>query len=73
MDRIGGQVVLTVAQVSELLGLCRNSVYSGIRRGQIPALRIGRRVLVPAGALEAFLAGRPSLASLESDSAGTCA
>ena len=38
---------LTVEEVAVVLRLGRNSTYEAIRCGQIPSLRIGRRVLVP--------------------------
>ena len=43
--------VLTVRETAKFLRLSRNSVYEGIRRGQIPAIVIGRRKLVPLAAL----------------------
>ena len=34
-----------------LLGLSKNSTYEAARRGQIPTIRIGKRLLVPRKAL----------------------
>ena len=39
------------------LGLGRNATYEAIRRGDIPSIKIGKRVLVPRAALERLLAG----------------
>jgi excisionase family DNA binding protein len=50
--------VFTVAQTAELLGLGRNQTYEAVQRGDIPSIRIGKRILVPRIALEAMLAGR---------------
>ena len=36
-------------------GLCRNSSYEAARRGEIPTLRIGRKLVVPVVALERML------------------
>ena len=36
-------------------GLSRNSVYAGIRDRVIPAVRVGRRILVPVDALDRML------------------
>lgn len=47
--------VHTVAEVSALIGISKNSTYEAIRRGQIPALRIGRRIVIPHKALEELL------------------
>ena len=37
------------------LGLSRTASYEGARRGQIPTIRIGRRVVVPTAALRRML------------------
>jgi excisionase family DNA binding protein len=46
----------TVPEVAELLGISRSSAYLCIRRGEIPALTLGRRVVVARTALERLLA-----------------
>ena len=43
------------AGVITTLGISRASAYEGVRRGEIPAIRIGRRVLVPRVALDRLL------------------
>lgn len=40
-------LTLTAEEVSKLLPLGLNQVYEGIRRGEIPSIKIGRRILVP--------------------------
>lgn len=50
---------LTVAQTARLLGIGRVSAYEAIHRGEIPSLRIGRRILVPKAAIERMLASLP--------------
>ena len=47
--------VLTVEEAGRLLRLSRGSAYEAARSGQIPTLRIGRRLLVPRAALERLL------------------
>jgi excisionase family DNA binding protein len=47
----------SVPQAAEVLGIGRNQAYEAIRRGEIPAVRIGNRLLVPRLALEQRLAG----------------
>jgi excisionase family DNA binding protein len=42
---------MTVAEVAELLGISRSSVYDGVNRGDIPHLRVGKRVIFPRVAL----------------------
>jgi hypothetical protein len=38
-----------------LLGLGRNSTFAAAKRGEIPTIRIGKRLLVPRAALERLL------------------
>ena len=42
-------------ETGQLLGLGRSSTFEAARRGQIPTLRIGRRLLVPRSALSRLL------------------
>jgi excisionase family DNA binding protein len=41
----------------QVLGIGRNSVYEAIRQRQIPALKIGRRIVIPRAALQRLLEG----------------
>ena len=50
--------VLTVEEAAAYLSLSRGSAYQAIRAGEIPSIRIGRRLLVPRAALEAMLGER---------------
>ena len=50
-------VVLDVAAAGRLLGLGKNATYQAVAAGEIPSLRIGRRVLVPRDALRRVLDG----------------
>ena len=54
------EYVLTVEAAGKRLGLSRPSSYLAVKRGEIPAIRVGRRLLVPIAALERMLesAGR---------------
>jgi excisionase family DNA binding protein len=45
----------TVEEAGRLLGVGRATAYSGVRSGDIPSLRIGRRVVVPKHALLSLL------------------
>ncbi len=49
--------VLTVEEVRKRLRLGRNAAYQAIEEGEIPSIRIGRRILVPRLALERMLSG----------------
>lgn len=49
--------VLTVAETAAELRLSLNACYSAIARGEIPAVKIGSRILVPRAALDRMIAG----------------
>ena len=53
-------LTFSVDQTAKLLGLSRNGAYEAIARGEVPSIRIGRRLLVPRIALARMLsdAGR---------------
>lgn len=51
------RLTLTVEQAAEALGISRAFAYEAVSRGEIPCIRIGRRVLVPRIALERMLEG----------------
>ena len=54
---------LTVEEAARELGIGRGSADEAVRRGEIPVVRIGRRLLVPRVALDRLLAeslSRPS-------------
>jgi excisionase family DNA binding protein len=64
------RLTLTVEEAGRLLGLGRSASYEAARRGQIPTLRFGRRVLVPKAQLDALLAGNwPTGAKTEAQAA----
>jgi len=44
-------LVLTPGETARLLRIGRGTVYEQIRLGNIPSLRMGRRILVPKAAL----------------------
>jgi excisionase family DNA binding protein len=48
---------LTVEETAKLLGISRGLAFQAVRSGAIPAIRIGRRILVPRARLEALLKG----------------
>ncbi|MEY2458162.1 MAG: Helix-turn-helix domain [Acidimicrobiaceae bacterium] len=48
---------LTVEETARLLGISRWLVQQAVRRGELPVVRIGRRILIPRIRLDALLAG----------------
>ncbi len=53
----------TIEEAAEILGIGRSSAYQAVRTGQIPTLRVGRRLLVPRVALERLLEREPGKAN----------
>lgn len=54
-DRVT-KLTVRVDEAAALLEIGRTLAYEAIRRGQIPCVRVGRRVLVPLAAIEKLLA-----------------
>jgi excisionase family DNA binding protein len=50
--------VKTLDEVAVILRIARGSAYEAAKRGEIPTIRIGRRLLVPSVALERLLSGK---------------
>lgn len=49
--------VMTVPEAGrEFFGIGRSAAYDAARRGEIPTIRIGRKILVPIQAVEQMLA-----------------
>jgi excisionase family DNA binding protein len=46
------RLTMTVEEASEALGISRSLAYELVRQGEIPSLRLGRRIVVPVRALE---------------------
>ena len=49
--------VLTVEEAAKALRIGRSAAYAAVHRGQIPSIRIGRKLRVPRAALEQLLSG----------------
>jgi excisionase family DNA binding protein len=49
---------ISVERAGRLLGVSRGSAYEAVRRGEIPSIRIGNRIVVPTAALVRLLEGR---------------
>jgi excisionase family DNA binding protein len=50
-------LTMTVEDAAAALGIGRTSAYAAIARGELPCIRIGRRVVVPRPAMERLLTG----------------
>ena len=53
----------TVAEAAMLLGVGRSTAYDLVQRSELPAVRLGRRWLITARALEDLLGERPPIPS----------
>jgi excisionase family DNA binding protein len=52
------RVTYTVEEVAQLLGISRTTAYESVRRGEIPACRFGRRLVVPVRTVDEILSRR---------------
>jgi excisionase family DNA binding protein len=50
-----GRLTWTVEEAAVALGVSRAFAYDAVRRGEIPAIKIGRRILIPRSALRDLL------------------
>lgn len=50
------RLCLTVPEAAERLGISRNFAYELVKRGELPSIRFGKRILIPKIALENKLA-----------------
>ena len=59
------RLTVTVEEAAKILGIGRNSTYQAVARGDIPAIRVGRRLLIPRVQIERLLSGekRPSISA----------
>jgi excisionase family DNA binding protein len=47
----------TISETAEMLGIAKNTVYRAVRRGEIPIIRVGGRLLVARAAMIRLLEG----------------
>jgi excisionase family DNA binding protein len=50
---------MTITEAAGLLGVSRSAGYRAVARGEIPTIRIGRRLLVPTAKLYALIGWLP--------------
>jgi excisionase family DNA binding protein len=49
------RMTCTIEETATILGIWRNKAYEAARNGDVPTIRIGKRLLVPVAALERML------------------
>jgi excisionase family DNA binding protein len=57
VDHAAGRATMTVEAAAKILGIGRNQAYAAAARGELPVIRIGKRLLVPITALERLVRG----------------
>jgi excisionase family DNA binding protein len=55
------RLVYSVTEAAELLGISRSTAYELVARGELPTVRLGRRLIVTRPALTALLGVEPPL------------
>lgn len=53
---------ITVEEAAAIMGISRALAYKAARNGELPVLHIGRRMLIPVGALRQLLGETPPVA-----------
>ncbi len=61
-QRTEDRKTLTVEEFAKLAGIHRGGAYEAVRRGIIPHVRIGRRIVIPADALDRMFGRSPEAA-----------
>ena len=59
---MGERLAVGLAEAAELLGVGRSTLHRMVRAGEIPHVRIGRRIIFPMAALNAWLDEQASTA-----------
>jgi len=62
-DEVRDRLTVTVPEAGALLGLGRDAAYLAAHRGELPCLRLGRRLIVPVPKLLAMLGAEPDKAA----------
>lgn len=63
-EQIQEPATYTLDKTAIILGISRAGAYQAARRGEIPTVRFGKRILVPRKALERLLEGQQNIATL---------
>jgi excisionase family DNA binding protein len=69
MTLLGEKQVCSVEEAGRVLGIGGSAAYEAVRRGEIPAIRLGRRIVVPRAALERMLGGAGLIKDRDRDGA----
>lgn len=50
-------LTITIPQAALMMGICRQAAYNAANKGEIPVVRVGKRLLVPRLAFEQMFGG----------------
>jgi excisionase family DNA binding protein len=53
------RLTVSVPEAAQMLGISERHGYDMVREGQLPALRLGNRIVVPVQQLQKMLEGQP--------------
>lgn len=53
----GDRLTVTVEEAARLLGISRTMAFQAVRSGELPAIRVRRRILIPVARLNELLQG----------------
>ncbi len=67
MDDARRRATLTVEEAGALVGIGRSAAYAAARTGQLPTVRIGKRLVVPTARLLRLLEGDDSASAAVGD------
>ncbi len=52
---------VTISEAAEALGVAPKTLYRAVNRGEVPGIRVGRRLLVPRDFVDRILAAKPDV------------
>jgi len=55
MENTVEKLTISCEEARKQLGVSRGSIYQAVNTGQIPSIRVGRRILIPVNALRKLL------------------
>ena len=58
---------LSILEAAEILGISRSTAYEAAKTGELPTIKLGKRILVPLVALERMLSEVPAKATNAND------
>lgn len=64
-------MTMTVSEAARVLGISRSSAYECVRRGELRAVRLGRRLVVPRSAVTELLQGLQAETPLQAPETGS--